>query len=273
MYDGRCGDGQGAPILHQALAGTSRRLACKYALEIFSGAGHFAQACASAGLDCVAWDILDGAGADVLAPHAAERLCHQIASGDVAVVLLGTDCKSWSRARRADGRGPGPLRDDGDGLYGLPSLAARDQAKVELGNRLLQFTAKVVRCCCSHHVPVLIENPQTSRIWLTREMKQLSASGMHLSTCSFCQYGTSWRNNTHFLSNIPILNQVLKQCHQVHGRCSATNKPHLQLVGRNSAGVFLTLLAQPYPHELCKVLIRAALDFHHGQKHHDGGGF
>ena len=39
---------------------------------------------------------------------------------NVKYVWMGTPCHSWSRARRWDGRGPGPLRDDHQFLMGYP---------------------------------------------------------------------------------------------------------------------------------------------------------
>ena len=59
---------------------------------------------------------------------------------------VGLPCQSWSRARRPDGRGLGPLRHDGQYIIGpgLPGLNAKDQQKVREGNQLLRNSIRIL---------------------------------------------------------------------------------------------------------------------------------
>ena len=46
------------------------------------------------------------------------------------------------------------------------------------------------------------------------------------------------------------------------GFCAFTEQPHIPLMGVSSNGQFMTKIAEPYPHQLCRVLARAFLDWH-----------
>jgi hypothetical protein len=111
--------------------------------EIFSGSCTFSKKLALAGTASHAVDTSLSPKVDLLVPVVQRRLLQEISSGPVLAVWFDFPCTTWSRARRADGRGPGPLRDDGDGLHGLPDLSAKDKAKVREGNLLLQGTCKL----------------------------------------------------------------------------------------------------------------------------------
>ena len=173
-------------------------------------------------------------------------------------VWLGTPCSSWSRARRADGKGPGPLRSDTQ-IYGLPGLSSSDQAKIRLGNSLMRFSASVAEICIDRHIPFCIENPWTSRIWLTRQFKSLlKCSHVSFNYTDFCGDLQPWRKRTGLLYAFVDLYPCLKQCSTKQGLCSFSGCRHVQLVGQRQ-GEFLTKLAEPYPKALCR---RVAQAFH-----------
>ena len=88
-------------------------------LEIFSGCARLSEACAQVGIPCEAWDIMYGHQCDLLLRSNATRLLARIRAREFSAVHLGMLCIAWSRARRDDNRGPGPLRDDGKFLFGL----------------------------------------------------------------------------------------------------------------------------------------------------------
>ena len=174
--------------------------------------------------------------------------------GVIYYVWLGTPCNSWSRARRWDGRGPGPLRDDYEYLMGLPNLSQKDQDKVLLGNRLMRFTATVFRICMKMGIPVALENPHTSRLWLAPPIKHLLAHKlMDYGYTDYCQDGQPFRKRTRLMWFGVQLRPALKQCTGARGICSRTGASHEQLAG-SIGGKFRTLLAQPYPHGLCRRL-------------------
>lgn len=115
-------------------------------------------------------------------------------------VWLGTPCNSWSHACRWDGGGPGPLRDDSRFLLGFPCLSQTDQRKIHSGNCLMKFIAKVFRICLSLGIPACVENPHTSRIWLTRPFVHLLRHPDDVSYC--CSLAIA--KIPHHIANAPV---------------------------------------------------------------------
>ena len=111
-----------------------RRFAGKRFAEVFSGVGHLAKAFAREGIEAEAWDILHGSDADFLNPTVVERFKGRIKAGVYVAISFGLPCISWSRARRHDGKGPPPLRDDRENIMGFAGLSKKDQKKVDEGN-------------------------------------------------------------------------------------------------------------------------------------------
>ena len=235
-------------------------------LELFSGSGHFSRAMRRKlkKVWCFEVDSCHGPQFDLTSRSFQQHVFRLLRSGKVAYVWLGTPCSSWSRARRNDGHGPGPLRDDGAYLMGFPNLNAKDTAKVHLGNTLMRFSAKVFRICLSLKIPVALENPHTSRIWLASPIKHLLHHKMtNYGYTDFCQDGKPFRKRTRLLWANADLRYALRHCDGPRGICSRTALPHQQLAG-TQGGQFLTLLAQPYPHRLCD---RLATAFQHAVMH------
>ena len=115
-----------------------------------------------------------------------------IASGFIEAVHLGLPCDSFSRAR--DRRpGPPPLRSDALPM-GLPHLRESGQQKVISGNRLLRFSVSLVVMCARCNVPATLENPWTSRAWITPSMKWLCRrKEVSLYRTDFCMWGRPHR--------------------------------------------------------------------------------
>lgn len=224
-------------------------------LEIFSGSGHMSRAIRRR---CKKWivfevDICHGNMFDLSKRRLQQQLLTFIKHNNVQFVWLGTPCNSWSRARRNDGRGPGPLRDDAQYLYGFPSLCPRDFDKVRLGNCLMRFSARVFRLCLDLQIPVILENPHTSRLWLAPPIKHLLQHGK-VDACftDYCQEGTPWRKRTRLMFAHVNLRPCLRQCQGARGICSYSQAAHVTLSGQDSKGQWMTLNAQPYPHRLCR---------------------
>lgn len=227
-----------------------------FGLEIFSGSGHFSRAIRRKLKSVCAFEIDScyGPQFDLTKPKIQKEIVNLIKSGVVQYVWLGTPCNSWSRARRNDGRGPGPLRDDTTGLMGLPNLSEKDNIKVTIGNSLMKFSAYIFRLCVQLHIPVALENPHTSRLWLTPQLRHLlNHKYCKWGYTDFCQDGTAWRKRTRILWAHVELRQALKHCVGKSGVCSRSHQRHEQLMG-SANGQFKTLLAQPYPHRLCQRL-------------------
>ncbi len=175
-----------------------------YFIEIFRGCARLSRACANYGFAAFAFDIDYNAGCDVLQDRVWKKLKRFILKNQKRIVLiwLGTPCTSWSRARRHDG-GPPPLRDDHDYLMsGVPNLNSRDLQKVSLGNQLLDRSIDIIDLAISCSIPWALENPFSSRLWLTSSIARLIQSGASLHRTDFCAYGMPWRKSTGIWSGI-----------------------------------------------------------------------
>ena len=146
----------------------------KVCLGLFSGSARLSKKLSKAGFVVEAWDILFSPKCNLCAVSTLNGIIDRIKRGKVAYVHLGLPCSTWSRARRWDGRGPGPLRDDSEFLMGMPFSTAH-QFKLKIGNRLFLHSMRILRCCLKFSVPWTLENPMTSRVWLAPQIKALSA--------------------------------------------------------------------------------------------------
>lgn len=223
-------------------------------LEVFSGSAHLSRALAKAGFRVAAWDVSYNVGCDVLEEAVLSHLLRFCVDKRVVLVWFGMPCQSWSRARRWDG-GPPPLRDDALQLYGRARLSSKDSQKVFTGNLLLFWTYLFCNFLNLQSIPWVVENPFTSRCWLTSVFQTLIAGGAILHRVDFCQYHTPWRKSTGLLSsNLVGLDKMLRICDTIHGRCSATQRRHVILSGQDAQGTWWTVRAQPYPKPLCRDL-------------------
>ena len=146
---------------------------------------------------------------------------------------------------------PPPLRDDHEGLMGLLDLSPRDDAAVKEGNLMLEIVCELIQFCIDHGVIVLLENPASSRVWLTERMQKLiSNNNGRVNVADYCMYNKYWKKPTTFVvwNGPPSL--ALRRCKGHIGICSRTKKPHQQLQGRASDGRFWTKIAEPYPQML-----------------------
>ena len=148
----------------------------KPALELFAGCAAWSRALCHHGFTVHAYDICWGSDGDILSPQVFAKILSAIKRQDFSVVHFGMPCESWSLARKWDG-GPPPLRDNDLFLYGRPNLTRHDREKVLRGNQLLKSTCHLALACMTFEIPGTIENPQTSRAWLTHEMHGLIGKG------------------------------------------------------------------------------------------------
>jgi hypothetical protein len=139
----------------------------------------------------------------------------------------------------------------------MPGLSEKDAAKVALANELLRFMTYMCKYATRRRVPWYIENPWSSRLWLTDEMLSLESLP---GTCRFqvdhCQFGEPCRKSTRILVNgHSDMRGVQRKCKFGRGYvCSATGRRHIQLCGVDKSGTFMTARAQAYPKRLCRAL-------------------
>lgn len=115
------------------------------------------------------------------------------------MVWLGTPCTTWSRARRGGGSGPPPIRTN-EHIWGLPHLSDCDQNKINKGNLMLKFSAYIFRLCIRRKVAVALENPHSSMLWQTPQMKYLlQHREVDSDYTDFCQEGCLFRKRTRIM--------------------------------------------------------------------------
>eukprot|EP00974_Lingulodinium_polyedra_P040688 3908760-Lingulodinium_polyedra.AAC.1 len=73
----------------------------------------------------------------------------------------------------------------------MPGLRAHDARKVEIGNVIMKASVSIARSCLQSRVPVVLENPATSRLWLAPPMQNLlQHPRVHTVVLDYCAYGT-----------------------------------------------------------------------------------
>ena len=202
------------------------------------------------GCACLHFEITIGPEYD-LCNHQVKQLIRGWASSHcLAGVWLATPCTTWTRARRGPANSSwGPIRNN-QFIYGLPNASEQDKVKLRDGNATMRSTAQIIRVCIANHVPAFLENPHSSMMWNSPEIKKLCKHASHRERVTdFCQHGARWRKPTQISSwrAQPCSTMSLTCCGR-KGICSKTSKPHIVLEGRDKkTGQLWTHLAQPYP--------------------------
>ena len=218
-------------------------------LELFSGSGHLASAFAERGVPVECWDIIHGSRYDLSRATTQYNILQAIRQKKFLMVHIGMPCSSWTRIMDInwEGKRPGcrPLRTDAQPMgidkhaNGDP-LTEKERRKLADANRLLSFCLGVIKFCIKYGVMVSFENPRGSRVFLTKSFLEVADHpSVRWQTASYCQYGTPWRKNTHFVTwNCPDF--ALKMCKPPRGTsrsiCTYTKKPHAELIGKSHTG-------------------------------------
>lgn len=223
-----------------------------FALELFAGTGRVSQALQHVGIPTYPIDICLFPSHNVLDPGIHNYIRNLITSGRILFIWLGMPCTTFSRARRNDGRGPGPLRDK-DHLWGLPGLSHDNRVKLDDGNSLFTFTLDILRLCLRHGIPTVIENPLSSMAWMMPPMlTYMSNPLVKICDLDFCQYNERWQKPTRLVYTGLNLTSLALRCGGTHKFCSHSKRPHIPLVGKDSTGTWWTRRAQPYPYRLVR---------------------
>lgn len=233
-------------------------------IEIFSGSGNLGRAIARGySLPVLLWDITLGEAYDLRSPHNRSKILGWVRCQRVKGGHLGTPCSSFSRARD-NPPGPPPLRSNLH-VLGLPDLRPADQVKVDEGNLFMKFSVAVLKLGCQLHIPMTMENPRSSRLWLCPQVQQLiRRKFVTQTTVEFCMFGTPWRKSTTFLAvhvSLELL-QPFRCIGSKRGICKHSGRSHLALAGQNAKGQWLTKIAEPYPNKLCQKIAQCFSNFY-----------
>jgi len=224
-------------------------------LSCFSGEGKIAEEARKVGFDTLEIDIIHGTLHDMTRPSVVLGMLVLLMFGCVDCIGLDVCCQSWSRARRWDG-GPPPLRTDtGDQLYGRMFLNKPDSLKVQLGNILLIVTGFISIASGIFNMSGYVENPLSSRIWLTYIMKDAAfICKAHHKVVHYCMYGTRWKKPTCFMVWVDSFVHWKPQLCDSNRKCLRTGQRHIILSGKVK-GKYRTILAQQYPAALCAEIV------------------
>ena len=132
-------------------------------VEVFSGSGRLAKSFSQLGFSVVVWDIKQGAEFDVTQPSVLSRLRRLICGADF--VHFAPPCGSFSIARRSY-----VLRSRKYPL-GKPRLNTEDQARVDIGNKLMSIVCELCLLLVRKHIPFSLEQPASSRLWLCPQIR------------------------------------------------------------------------------------------------------
>ena len=214
-------------------------------LDLFSGSRGFAKALAAAApcwILCL--DTCHAEDEDLLRPDLQDLLLEMLAGKVFAGVSAGPVCSSFSAAIT-------PAWRSREYPQGRPCLRQDQRDKVLLGNKMLEFSLKVVRAAWKGRAVFWIENPQGSWFWRQPAWRELASEGCWEDfLCDFCYFGTPWRKATRFRTN--------GQLGGARARCPGGHV-HRVLRGRDrETKVSWTKLAEPYPRKLCLLLASAS---------------
>ena len=131
-------------------------------------------------------DIRHGAHCDVLNIVVISVLRGWIRSHVAIAVWVATPCASWSRARHDLPDKGGPRSKEF--IMGKPNLSEADCRRVDIGNRTMDFSARLISFCRRFNTPVVLENPWNDYLWLAAPIAR-QVSGQNATVVDFCQYG------------------------------------------------------------------------------------
>ena len=85
-------------------------------------------------------------------------------------------------------------------MLGLPNLSLRDRERVKVANDLFDKTLDLLRCALEVGMPIVLENPKTSRLWLMPPLTDIIKEyGGVKCDVDYCTYGCPWRKTTTFV--------------------------------------------------------------------------
>ena len=103
---------------------------------------------------------------------------------------------------------------------GLPELSGKDLETCQLGNKILCSDHETYLNLRREHIPLIVENPQSSNIWDMPEMvRPARAPDTITVSCHQCQYGCAWKKLTKLLISEGMSGHLLsKVCVPKNGK-------------------------------------------------------
>jgi len=145
------------------------------------------------GLDCVNYDIANGAQFDIVDDTVWDRLLAEVSALEYVACLASPPCNTYSRLHSLPG--PPPLRDvEGSGRYGRSDLSPRSKEHVRKHTLISTRVAHVLTQFTRPRVPWIFEAPwatekQTSALNLDEYRSLLAMDGVTKTLGYQCPFG------------------------------------------------------------------------------------
>ena len=234
----------------------ARRPAMRF-LDAFGGVGGVTAECGKLGVTGTVYDFVVNPECDFRNRAFVRSVNRLVRRRHFVAGMFHTPCTTFCIARDRNSQ----IRTR-DSPMGLPhaQLSEKQIQQLKDGNETMYATLRMIREFDRLGLPFIVENPQSSRLWLTPGFQALIAQdNVELVIFHMCQFGSKWKKPTTVLAgNIPshLLDTLRKTCTGHNGICCRTNKKHLQLTGAAPCGKPWTAVAQVYPKGLCVVLAK-----------------
>ena len=187
---------------------SKRRVFC----EVFAGTAHLTQAMRAHGIVCLPPIELHPEvnwfeGSDVF--DALEKLKAWIGADLIALLHWGTECKTFSAARRWDG-GPPPIRHP-ETLEPLWRCTQAEREAVWMGTKMGALTFRLCWLCVEKGCYFTVENPDRSMSWnMTSCCEFLKARPAWLLPFPMCAFGSVSLKDTKLLTNWPAASTLAR---------------------------------------------------------------
>ena len=169
----------------------------RFCFEIFAGTARITTALRKVGFDAFPIDTCIFPSHNVLLKDVEHTIHHWLRSGKVQMVWLGMPCATFSRARKHDGIGPGPLRYENSISGGYLLFQTLIDISFAKGTSLFLFTLRIMEICIECNIPFVVENPFSSMAWRVPLMKRFIDRHQCLQcNLDFCMYGEEWKKPT-----------------------------------------------------------------------------
>ena len=226
------------------------------ALDLFSGCFGVAKQMARIGFQWIlTFELLRSVTEDLLQEELQQTLCELIQLGAFLTVGMAPVCVSFSRAVT-------PAVRSAALPFGLPGLSWNMQKKVKVGNAIARFCSLLMKLCYELEIGFWCENPDSSFLWSLPDWARFrNADSPDTFRAAFCRFGTPWRKNTRFATNL------LLKGHRMLCGCGGRQHQRLRGYSREHQKQW-TKLAEPYPRGIALLLAKAC-GVHAGVIHRD----
>lgn len=222
-----------------------RVIRSKGCLDLYSGKFGVARSLISQGAPWVlTFEILRSAEENLLDNELQEKLFFLVQEGVFGAAMMAPVCSSHSVAITPPVRSRRYPR-------GIPGMRHSMREKVRIGNQHADLCRALFGLFDKHGVYYIIENPDGSFMWAQRGWEKFrSPSSPDVFRACFCRFGTGWKKPTKFGTNTILAAKTMW--------CQCGKRSHIQLRGMHpTRRIPMTLVAQPYPSGLSKLLAAA----------------